>query len=106
MNQPVETWGPTVYEQSHTVKLEGAEVSVQRGAPWGPRSRGYVVDAVQVTTQRIGSGEARTTVRLSCREIVGGLPGSRAVLYRENLTEVPAWLEDLVDRATPREGRP
>lgn len=106
MPEPEETWGPGRKSLAYMVKLKGAEVQKTLQTSGGTSVRRYVVDRVEVTTRwSIGQEEeGRTTVRLDCREIIGGQATYvHHTFHPDDLDEVPLWLGMLETRASPRD---
>ena len=104
--EPVEKWGPGRKTLTYVVKLEGATVQRSFRGVLGPVTQTFQVDRVEVTTRWVigqEEEEGRTTVKLDCREIMGGqVTPVHEVLYPDSLDEVPPWLTSIETRASPR----
>ena len=106
MSEPAEKWGPGRKTLSYLVELSGAYVQKTLQSVGGTSVRTYQVDRVEITTRwTIGKEEeGRTVVKLDCREVMAGqVTPVYAVLYPEDLDEVPTWLAMLEIRASPRD---
>lgn len=106
MAEPVERWSRGKKTLRYDVELEGAYVQASFNTFTGRRTATYQVDRVEVTTHwELGlEEEGKTLVRLECQEVLDGvLTGQGALLYPQDLDEVPPWLVSLETRASPRD---
>jgi hypothetical protein len=108
VNEIKETWEFQQNRRDVVVLLSGAEVEAFNGNehPSGKILwRRYQVSAVGIHLRwPVGSDEGTIRVSLQCWGGDSKIPRYRAIFKNPgSLREIPAWLLDLVTRATPRD---